>query len=461
MNRRLRYLVTTLATAAVVAGSVVFGVGSGSAATEGTIAACEYRVCLLVLRADYDSDGDGVTDVDEVALGTDPFDPDSHPGAAQLLDNLLEDRLPSFERHFTEIVVLPKLTPDGTEVATGLGAFQLRDGDAKILSSLWQGISGLRSNGFDPSKGITANLPPQPLSVEKVEPLLGPYAEMALVSAGSNLCCATSGGVNSGKPVEHTTKGNPETGAKEVSKDGDFTVRDYTATYVDHSSDHVTSVSDANGSHVHVDSYDDKGNKVETTDIDITVKDNGDGTTTTTKVTTVENSDGKTRVTKTQQNGNGETTTVVTREKYDSDGELVEAKTSVTTGPEVEGPCQGKTICEDNGDLVDPDYVGPGPITEADMERVKNRLDAVRRPVTDWGQMDPPITDPTQTVRGPVPFPWIALIDSEAIVTMAARETPVFNHVMPDYDHWLTLMSGISGQPLPTTDGDGHVTWPS
>jgi hypothetical protein len=77
---------------------------------------CDDGICLVVSSATQDSDGDGVTDDDERAAGTDPNDPASRPPTAKLLGLIGKGALPSFNNGFSEIVVLPAKAPDGTAV---------------------------------------------------------------------------------------------------------------------------------------------------------------------------------------------------------------------------------------------------------------------------------------------------------------------------------------------------------
>ncbi|GAA2709595.1 hypothetical protein ACFY2R_29710 [Micromonospora olivasterospora] len=62
----------------------LIGTGAGAASAEegNRRGVCEHRVCLLVLDESHDSDGDGVTDVDEIAGVTPPNNtgPISWPG---------------------------------------------------------------------------------------------------------------------------------------------------------------------------------------------------------------------------------------------------------------------------------------------------------------------------------------------------------------------------------------------
>src|SRR5262245_49923201 len=100
--RAIRLVPATVVATLVVAGCSPLVPGHhGSAGKGRQIAVCQVRACLYLVDPTTDSDGDGVSDVDEKALGTDPKDPKSHPPAESLVNLLLERKLPSFERHFT------------------------------------------------------------------------------------------------------------------------------------------------------------------------------------------------------------------------------------------------------------------------------------------------------------------------------------------------------------------------
>lgn len=60
---------------------------------------CDLSACYLALGV-VDSDGDGVADADEIALGSDPLDPASRPPLALVLDATLDGKLPTYELGF-------------------------------------------------------------------------------------------------------------------------------------------------------------------------------------------------------------------------------------------------------------------------------------------------------------------------------------------------------------------------
>ncbi len=80
---------------------------------------CDQGVCLKYVASLLeiaDSDGDGFSDADEKAAGSNPEDPDSHPAMLDVLDLVAHGELPSFEKRFSQVVILPEALPDGTKL---------------------------------------------------------------------------------------------------------------------------------------------------------------------------------------------------------------------------------------------------------------------------------------------------------------------------------------------------------
>lgn len=74
---------------------------------------CQLGICLIYTERFIDTDGDGFSNVDEIAAGTDPFDRDSFPSINHLTTLISVNSLPSYRLGVSELVVLPTTTPDG------------------------------------------------------------------------------------------------------------------------------------------------------------------------------------------------------------------------------------------------------------------------------------------------------------------------------------------------------------
>jgi hypothetical protein len=121
---------------------------------------CDSGACLRYLIVLEDSDGDGVSDVDEVALGTDPHDPASTPPVLGMISLAGIGRLPSFNTRFSEIVLLPDSAPDGTSLSAGPAlatAFGPTRKDALARLGLTSGLlSEVGTSGSDPLSIVAA-----------------------------------------------------------------------------------------------------------------------------------------------------------------------------------------------------------------------------------------------------------------------------------------------------------------
>lgn len=114
-------------------------------------ARCAENLCLIYLAAQADSDGDGVSDSDEKSAGTDPYDAGSHPSSLEIAKHIGGGRLESFNRGFSEIVILPAEGPDGKELVSS----EIRELKPATLEAL--GISGktLSRFGISPDGGFS------------------------------------------------------------------------------------------------------------------------------------------------------------------------------------------------------------------------------------------------------------------------------------------------------------------
>ncbi len=109
---------------------------------------CTLDACLV--HDLHDTDGDGVSDVDEQALGTDPNDARSRPLLDGLLDRIKYDRLPSFLDGHSIVIVLPTRFPDGRSLFGGRAAMPSR---RAVLDRL--GITSSMLDKMDMTQGLT------------------------------------------------------------------------------------------------------------------------------------------------------------------------------------------------------------------------------------------------------------------------------------------------------------------
>jgi DNA-directed RNA polymerase subunit H (RpoH/RPB5) len=100
----------------------------------------KYLGSLLALE---DSDGDGFTDADERAAGSDPKDPNSRPLMLDVLDLVFHSGLPSFEERFSEVVILPEALPDGRTVDGAADLASLSEALGRLAPSRKEGLSRL------------------------------------------------------------------------------------------------------------------------------------------------------------------------------------------------------------------------------------------------------------------------------------------------------------------------------
>jgi hypothetical protein len=177
-------------------------------AAAGSTAGAPIGACLVVLDAIVDTDGDGFPDVDEKALGTDPNDANSHPPVLKALDLLLAGKLPSFERHFTELVVLPTKTPDGQAIDTGLGRWDINDHDLQLLNTFGDITSMLTKNGLEDLLSLRIKPKGGPdISVLGVALANSPEGQAALYSTGTGFLDMNLMGPNGSKPITNIEGG--------------------------------------------------------------------------------------------------------------------------------------------------------------------------------------------------------------------------------------------------------------
>ncbi|MEU8005278.1 thrombospondin type 3 repeat-containing protein [Catellatospora sp. NPDC049111] len=184
--------ILSIGTATVLSGVLAIGGGVPGAAAEErnrerrVLRLCDPTGCYVSWRA-YDSDRDGVCDVDEVAAGTDPHDPASRPPLRHVAELAASRALPTFEYGVGGFVLFPaEIIAARQQLGVDpLGAFPLPE-RADTLTRLGvsakqldeYGIS-LERDGFSLGlDGLTAK-PGRPAGVK-----LGRF-DASLVSAGT------------------------------------------------------------------------------------------------------------------------------------------------------------------------------------------------------------------------------------------------------------------------------------
>jgi hypothetical protein len=406
---------------------------------------CANQACLVVLDLLYDTDGDGFPDVDEKALGTDPNDASSHPPVLKALDLLLAGRLPSFERHFTELVVLPKKTPDGQAIDTGLGRWDINDHDLQLLNTFGDVTSMLKKNGLEDLLSLRIKPKGGPdISLLGVGLANSPAGQAALYSTGTGFLDMNLMGPNGSKPIT-----NIEGGEHEING---VVHGDYMVHYADGSRDHVVEDrgggADPDADVQYVASYDKDGKLIGTSVYTITSWKETDGSTVTKVVEQKYDSNG---------NPKGQPTTTISRTKP-------EAPEKDTSGcPASKLGCEGGVPVDK---FTDPDYIEVDIRSPEALARVELRIKNVGQPPMGEGGAAPntdPLPSPAVTATPTAPegtpqgdAPLVSLFDPDDGTAVFARSGEAvhigFNPLQPDYDPWLAMMNDC-GQ-LPDDDGD-------
>lgn len=416
----------------MVVGSVLLSIGiAAPAQAEDPQPPCINRICLVVVDANQDSDGDGYTDADEKFLGSDPSDPNSHPLPAVAIDLAITGELPSFASHFSELVILPQLTPALDSMATGFGELPL-PGKAWLDNSPEDALAQLWSNGFTGIDGLVA------LSTPSNEPLgggnWGKY--LGLVAAGnphktivsgsysreytdthkdgSQTMTESKGGYSS--PGGKVTYATSATSVNEFGADGNLSAtKDTTASY---NRDPKTGETHSSVTVVTV-TYDEKGmptsNTSQTTKVDIV---------------------------------DGKRTTQVTTKTDDGKGNVTESTSTPIVDDCPDNTCSTK--------YSDPDVISVGPLTQEDYSRVVARLESIRTPGPDRGEIDmsASLLKPKHDVY--------ALYSGDGVVVLSTQPA-VFNRANPEYDPRLSDLAPRAGATFPVTTGGGAGTpddWP-
>jgi hypothetical protein len=416
---------------------------------------CSQRVCLVVLDSQRDTDGDGFPDVDEKELGTDPYDANSHPPVLKALDLLLAGRLPSFERHLTELVVLPEKTPDGQAIDTGLGQWDLNDHDLQLLNTFADLTSMLEKNGFEDLLSLRVKPKGGPdISRLGVALANSPRGQAELASIGDGFLDLNLFGPNGSKPITDIAGGEHTIG---YGDKGDVTHGEYDVTYADGSHDHV--VEDRGGAEdpemdiVYVNHYDKDGKLTGSSVFTVTSWKEKDGS----------------RVTQ------------VTEQKYDANGQPVGEPTTTVNRTKPDAPerdtsgCPASKLGCEGGATVDkfsdPDYIEFDIRSPEALARVELRIKHVGQPMPDEGGAAPqtdPLPSPAVTATPTAPegtvfgdAPLVSLFDPDDGTVVFARSGEAvhvgFNPLEPDYVPWHDQMTNMVGDPEPTRGtADGY-----
>ncbi|MEV0454159.1 thrombospondin type 3 repeat-containing protein [Catellatospora methionotrophica] len=222
----------SIGSAIAVSAAFVLGGGVPAAAAEEprreqrVLRLCDPTACYLAWRA-YDSDRDGVCDVDEAAAGTDPHDPASRPPLRRLAELAVGRVLPTFEHGVGGFAVFPAevLAARQRLGIDPLGAFEL-PARADTLTRL--GISAqtletygisLERDGFSLGLAGATAQPGLPAGVK-----LGRF-DASLVSAGGSSTHFAHGGWVGAEAVGGATVNRYRDGSSEEVTRADGSVQ--------------------------------------------------------------------------------------------------------------------------------------------------------------------------------------------------------------------------------------------
>lgn len=442
--------------------------------------ACQRYVCLVVVDPTADTDGDGITDVDEERLGTDPNDRASYPPVTNLLDAFFAGALPSFRSHLTEIVVLPERTPDGTLIRTGLGSFAVSDevvedaedpygpserpdlglgddaGDRDLFKSIglftdklrgFDLASTVRGDGLhDPFLLMSLGPPEGDVSDPSQLPVPGDTTISTLISQAVNeIALYSAEGAGKATSTQMSIAPTSSTsGHSQVNADGSGS---HTSTQV------LTSGNQTTTSTV-TQNYDSSGNLTSATGNTTNTVTDDDGTTHTTSDSTSTTYDGNGNATggtnttlSTTKAPDGTTTGGGKTESWDSKGNS--SQQSIPASTVADGGQGDKKY-------YDPTYVG-FVITAADVERAIVWMNSLRFPAADEGD-DVLYGEPDGNCVGSPADGALILVSPDGAVTMGPATGPqgetviVKNHVQPDKGDPLTQ------DIIESTIGNGNGT---
>ncbi len=465
---------------AAAAGALVLSAGlvtAGSAPASADrpirpVAVCEYRLCLLVLDPSTDSDGDGVTDVDEEALGSDPRSADSRPEAREIFDRALARRLPSFERHLTEMVALPRNNEENTGLITGIGPIPFPD-RGPLFKSVEDLRNRLKLNLFDGRDTVFGGLDTNMTVMLPERPGLSDVERLNFAAGGNvalhggkvdgrfrleGILGLTSYGANRDKtPTSFTDLGSS------FGDRGASVIRSYSVKYGGDSRDDVTSWMRQSDKSTMIDSM-----------LTSYQGDSQSGWTRATMESMLksEETTKSTTTTITKYDDNGKVTsseTIETKRNTDTNGDVTESFKRTTCN--AEGECEVDTFCVGKkcpgGSTDGGTSTGmPNPestsfvITAAEaMARVQIILNSTRNPVRDGDEI--PIPDlPPPSGDGPAYDPMVALVNPDGVTVFAIGVTPGFNTAQPEYNPMLNGIVEAAGIHSPIHQDPLSTSWP-
>lgn len=139
------------------------------------VSLCDSSACYVAWKV-VDSDGDGVSDADELAAGTDPFNKLSKPSLIVVVKIKGEKRLPSFEAGRGVFVVFPAEIQE--KIAAGrtdlLAAFPMAKARGDSLTRAGITSELLKKHGITSRMGFTIGLTHPTKTDPNLPPLVGP-----------------------------------------------------------------------------------------------------------------------------------------------------------------------------------------------------------------------------------------------------------------------------------------------
>jgi Bacterial TSP3 repeat len=348
---------------------------------------CKSSVCLVLKVPGVDSDHDGISDDDEIAAGTNPNDAASHPPILKLFESAAYGKLRSFNKGHSEILILPTKDPEGNAIGNKSFIPQ-RD---SIFKSFGLGKDLLSKAGLNPENGLRMKINSESARMrgEKSNgsghpPIKIGGLDVGLISGGYNgNTTLFAVGPNSGK--------NAAGEAKTTFKDGEFITL---LKYKDGASD--KQVLDTATGEVKQTSKDANGNVIGVAAAVVTDKEVGS----TTESYTVTTSTGTTNGTSTTTTGtSGVQLTLPTVNSTTPNPKLPppppKKDDPKPAEPKKDDPKPAEPKKDETKKYTDPeaDSIGVIFISEADMNRVKNKINSNKKtgPVIVGPTIDPDI----------------------------------------------------------------------